>query len=240
MPFPVTHEAERKGPFSRRSPPQEDNDSEPETIAVNQSPTLGTFSHRCFARFPSYLSSPLRFGSFSDQDGSYQFPPPAWSRKPATSRPACVSSNLEDFIQDFTLKLSLREPSLRKPRQKLDPYGRPPIPWFAATCTLLPPAPHPAPSSPHPLLHRHPFLPSLRLHLASTPSVHQAPAQPPRCTISLNKSIRRFGDPNRTPKNTSVSPSLQFCSIQAILCFFAIDFLRFRHIFFVYTFHSIQ
>ncbi|KAF9460092.1 hypothetical protein BDZ94DRAFT_945321 [Collybia nuda] len=72
------------------------------------------------------------------------FPTPVWMRCRSTIRPFRMVSTMEDLIADFTLKLVVTEPSSKQLRENHQSSSILKLPWFAATYTLPPPAPHPA------------------------------------------------------------------------------------------------
>nr|BAH22609.1 homeodomain protein [Pholiota nameko] len=89
------------------------------------------------------------------QEGTARFTPPNWQRKPARQPPSRSSINMEDFINMFASKLSIRRGLGSKTT-----YGSSGTrAWYLSTVTVPSPAPHPAlirttvpnyPSSPTP------------------------------------------------------------------------------------------
>jgi hypothetical protein len=80
---------------------------------------------------------------FPNKNGVFIFPPVAWKRRPAVSRAhQDPVVNMDELTTIFASKLHLRE-GVGKPRVRCH-HRDSGIPWFAATVTILPPAPHPA------------------------------------------------------------------------------------------------
>ena len=95
--------------------------------------------------FPTQYSAKYAENPFPHVDGVFKFDPPVWRRRPATSKPKYLPVNMDEFIITFS-KFNLREgltvlPSQRNTRDSTSECRQP---WFAATVTVAPPAPHPA------------------------------------------------------------------------------------------------
>jgi len=205
----VIPERKRNDPPCRKAASHEDNDAEEEQVVAGETPTFSAFSSSApFHAFPATYPPCCNYDPFPVKRGGYVFPTPIWPRMPAKSRPVSPSFTLEQFIEDFTLKLSLKEPASRKPRVR---RGHLPSPWFASTCTIAPPAPHPALIRSSPTVPPSPPLPAYsiptpsRLHQYRSPSPCMqsvlAPLQQ-TCTQVRTKVARL---PIRRPKNHSVS-----------------------------------
>lgn len=207
MPCPVIPEPERNDPRCRKNVSQEDDDAKEVQVVPEETPTLSTFSsHAPSHAFPATYPPCCNYDPFPVKRGGFVFPTPTWPRKPASSRPVSPPFNFEQFIKDFTSKLSLREPASRKSSVR---RGHLPSPWFASTCTIAPPAPHPAfirpslitPPSPSPSVHSIPTPPShLHQYRSPSPSIFIPPQQ--TCPQVRTKVARL---PIRRPKNHSVS-----------------------------------
>ncbi|KAF8807823.1 homeobox-domain-containing protein [Phlegmacium glaucopus] len=130
----------------------EDSSSEDSAVEdIVSQPTSSVDVFSCVApphAFPTRYPPKCAGDPFPNGDGIFRFAPPVWRRCPAAASATPSSPvNLDELVAMFASKLSLRESCLStvQSRQKTPNSfftGR--KPWFAATVTIAPRAPHPA------------------------------------------------------------------------------------------------
>jgi hypothetical protein len=181
--------------------------------------------------FPTTYPPSSQYVPFPCKSGKPTFSAPVWSRKPATSLRTRPIGEFDDFVADFSTKLMLREaPSMHEGRKNQLPDASALRPWFAATHTFAPPAPHPAfirpwssahvvskSSSPYPAI----CAPSSRLHPFRSPSPSSQPASlvpPTQTPTTVRRKVARL--PERIPNHQTilhrgVSPATSEASLQS-------------------------
>lgn len=141
--------------------------------------------------FPTVFSPNSPSNIFS-VDGIYTFPPPKWFRRPAAKITSYSAVDVDDLIDSFATKLHLREAAASKKDLKEEPSSikAARLPWFTATVTVPPSAPHPALIQPSPW--------HLICSAPHSPVTLEADKSP---TFNLTPSRRRkpSGLPKRTP-----------------------------------------
>ncbi|KAF8221698.1 hypothetical protein L208DRAFT_1371777 [Tricholoma matsutake] len=142
MPFFIIPENERKDSTHLESA----DDAEEESFGPTQNDPPFTFNMGVPPHaFPTPYPLSCTYDLFPSKTRKHTFSAPVWARKPAISLPRRTAVDFEDFMSDFAEKLVLREPSSKK---HTDEHRKNILatkdPWFAATQTTAPPAPHPA------------------------------------------------------------------------------------------------
>ncbi|KAF5384832.1 hypothetical protein D9615_001301 [Tricholomella constricta] len=209
MPFFIIPEHERK-PIKKSEPPKDEADmpTTPKSLWNPSSADVLNPPGPVHA-FPMVYPPRCGYDPFPTKTGTYKFPSPTWYRTAATPRRTPkVSVNINEFIEDFEMKLHLRVPAIKQMGSKTTRS------WYAGRVTVPLAAPlHALVRCPLTLTSRHmPRLsavpaPLSRLH----PFKYPDPCSQPTTSISprhpCETSIRReyAGLPKRKPKNTSIA-----------------------------------
>ncbi|KAF8221696.1 hypothetical protein L208DRAFT_1371771 [Tricholoma matsutake] len=250
MPFFTVPESERKMAIESDASESEASDEVDKAINQNPLPNANTTDLAMTApshAFPTTYPPSCHYVPFPCKTGKSTFPAPVWSRKPATLLQARAIGDFDDFVADFSAKLVLREvPSKNGGRGNHVPSAKTLRPWFTATHTFAPPAPHPAfirsysahvtssRSSPIPAI----SAPSSRLHPFRSPSPYSLPTSlipPTQSTPAVRRKVARLSkrSPNRqsmahrgvspATSEASLSPSSRSCSSTSRVSSFGSD-----------------
>ncbi|KAF8225090.1 hypothetical protein L208DRAFT_1380767 [Tricholoma matsutake] len=250
MPFFTVPESERKMVIESDASESEASDEVDKAINQKSIPNANTTDLAMTApshAFPTTYPPSCHYVPFPCKNGKSTFPAPVWSRKPATSLQARAIGDFDDFVADFSAKLVLREvPSKNGGRGNHVPSAKTLRPWFTATHTFAPPAPHPAfirsysahvtssRSSPIPAI----SAPSSRLHPFRSPSPYSLPTSlipPTQSTPAVRRKVARLSkrSPNRqsmahrgvspATSEASLSPSSRSCSSTSRVSSFGSD-----------------
>ncbi|KJA25889.1 hypothetical protein HYPSUDRAFT_388785 [Hypholoma sublateritium FD-334 SS-4] len=92
--------------------------------------------------FPSPFSPSTAIYHFQS-DTTFTFPHPTWPRTPSYQSTTRSNINMDTFISTFAAKLNIRD-GASKSKRKSSFRSQTQTPWFFATTTIAPCAPHPA------------------------------------------------------------------------------------------------
>ncbi|KAG5640166.1 hypothetical protein DXG03_000880 [Asterophora parasitica] len=168
MSFFVIPEDQRQDPSCVPQP--KEADLEAEVVTSEERDLAAKFNfHPPPHAFPSAYPPNCDYNPFPTRAGTYKFPAPIWYRTPATPRRLSkIAVKMDEFIEDFSIKLHLRVPALKQERQMQPCAGSmPALPILEADgtlpnrpCTLVPPPSLPIAKS---------ILPAYNSRASSTP-----------------------------------------------------------------------
>jgi hypothetical protein len=166
--------------------------------------------------YPTKFPPSCNYDPFPVRNGGFTFPAPLWMRKPSSSQPEKKTTNFNEFVLDFSTKLVLRDSSSRKHPRTSNTLDASIRPWFSATHTTAPSAPHTALVRRHPPPVPQPCVSSTNLPTTPAPLSRLHPFRPPssdsgpvwrlpsvQCEAPAPRKVARL--PLRAPKHTSIA-----------------------------------